>query len=155
MKFSVRAAVESDAEQVAALSDEFSAYLRSLGDTTDFQFSADAYRRDGFGSAPAFFGLVAQSREKILGYLLYHHGYDVDFAARVLHVIDLYVREEYRMHSVGKALMGHAKQICKDNNIKEMIWSVYKSNSLAPPFYEQLGAKYITDLRYMYLEVDA
>ena len=66
MDFTVRPAVESDADGVAVLMDEFGEYLRSLGDTIDCQFSAEIYRRDGFGSEPAFFGLVAQSGAPVL-----------------------------------------------------------------------------------------
>ncbi len=153
MNFTIRAAVKSDAEQVAALEAEFAAYLRDLGDTTDSQFSAHAYRRDGFGLVPAFFGLVAQSNANLIGYLLYNFGYDVELAARTLTIIDLYVGEKYRRHGVGKALMTHAKQVCREIDIGELLWSVYKWNPSAHAFYKQLGAKDIADEDYMYLEV--
>ena len=63
---------ERDAVQIGTLAEEFAAYLRSLGDQADFSFNAEAYLRDGFGSKPAFAGIVAETQDTILGYLLYH-----------------------------------------------------------------------------------
>jgi ribosomal protein S18 acetylase RimI-like enzyme len=153
MHFTIRPAVESDADQVAALSREFSFYLRDLGDPTDFRFSANRYRYDGFGSNPAFFGFVAESNADIIGYLLYHYGYDADTATRTMHVIDLYVSKKHRKCGAGSALMMHARQVCRKSDVREMVWSVYKSNYLAHAFFTRIGAKYTEDLDYMHLEV--
>ena len=153
MHLTIRTAIEADAQQIAALSEEMCSYLRDLGDPTDFQFSADTYRRDGFGCNPAFFGLLAQIGDEIIGYLLYHFGYDCDWARRTMHIVDLYVAQKHRMHGAGKALMMHAQQVCRDNNAGDMIWTVYKPNQLAHGFYSCLGAKYIDDLDLMHLEV--
>ena len=65
----------------------------SLGDRTDFRFSAEAYRRDGFGDRPAFSGIIAVLDGQPAGYLLYSLGYDTDGATRFLFVIDLAVDE--------------------------------------------------------------
>ncbi len=50
----IREATRDDAGDIVALSDEAVEYLRSLGDTADFQFNASTYLRDGFGDNPAF-----------------------------------------------------------------------------------------------------
>lgn len=154
MNVTIRASVESDAEEVASMYEESCEYLRDLGDSGEFQFSASAYRRHGFRSDPAFFGLIAALDAETVGYLLYHFGYDTDLASRTMQIVDLYVREKHRMHGVGRALMIHAKQVCRDNNVGEMVWSVYKPNLPAHDFYSRLGAKFIEDLDYMHLEVD-
>ena len=73
------------------LAREFQDYLRALGDCTEFVFTADTYLRDGFGSHPAFSGLVAELGGKVIGYLLYNFGYDTDRAMRLMWVIDLFV----------------------------------------------------------------
>ena len=96
MRFSIRPAVREDARSVEGLGTEFSNYLRSLGAQTESSFDAESYLRDGFGPNPAFSGLVADAETGLLGYLLYHLGYDVDDAARVLYVIDLYVSSDSR-----------------------------------------------------------
>ncbi len=154
MSLTVRPATESDAVQVASLSREFTSYLQTLGDPTDFRFSAETYKRDGFGPKPVFCGLVAETNSEIVGYLLYHFGYDADLAARILHIIDLYVAPEHRMFGAGKALMTEAQMICREENVREMLWSVYKPNKLARGFYDHLGAELIDDLDYMHIKVD-
>ncbi|MCI0387158.1 MAG: hypothetical protein MOB07_00070 [Acidobacteria bacterium] len=78
MTLNIRAASADDAEAVGRLAQQFADYLRSLGDTTDFKLNAQTYLRDGFGANPAFSGLVAELDGNIVGYLLYHSGYDTD-----------------------------------------------------------------------------
>ncbi len=154
MSIRTRIAAATDAERVVALYEEFTRYLRGLGDTTDYQLTSDIFRRDGFGANAAFFGLVAESNSKVIGYLLYHFGYDAELAARVMYIIDLYVSEEHQMQGAGASLMTHAKSICRDSEAIEMVWSVYKLNPKAREFYERLGAELIDDLDYMYLKVE-
>ena len=150
----MRNAAEQDAERVASLCDEFQEYLRRLGDTTDFQFTAQTYRRDGFGADPAFSGIVAELDAEVVGYLLYTFGYDADLAVKNLDIVDLYVSRECRRRGVGRALMGSAQSICRAAGAKEIWWSVYKANRPAYEFYASVGAKLIDDLDYMYLVVE-
>jgi GNAT superfamily N-acetyltransferase len=146
----IRAAVASDAAAVAQLMAESAAYLRALGDTsTDFNFTAETYLRDGFGPNPAFSGLVAVDEGEVSGHLLYHFGYDTDRAIRLLHVVDLMVREGSRKQGIGKALMHRVAELAREAGASELFWAVYKPNQLAARFYEGLGAEYIEDLFFM------
>lgn len=155
MALTVRSAVATDAPAVGRLAKQFAGYLRTLGDQTDFKLTAEAYLRDGFGLRPAFTGLVAAEDGLVIGYLLYHFGYDSDGAFRNLHVVDLYVDSEARKKGVGKALMTAAVRIAREEGASELIWSVYHANDLAAEFYERLGAKRITEVFFMKLPVDA
>jgi len=56
----IRPALASDAQSIGNLARQFASYLRELGDLTDFKLTANAYLRDGFGTTPAFAGLVAE-----------------------------------------------------------------------------------------------
>jgi GNAT superfamily N-acetyltransferase len=145
----IRAAAATDAAAIGQLAEQFAAYLRGLGDPTDFKFTAATYLRDGFGSNPAFAGVVAEQAGEVIGYLLYHFGYDTDRAIRLLHVIDLYVREDRRGFGTGRALMREAAKICREGGGQELFWAVYIPNQLAARFYERLGAHYIEDLKFM------
>ena len=151
----IRAASAEDAQSVGKLARQFADYLRSLGDTTDFKLNAQAYLRDGFGTNPAFSGLVAEQDDDIVGYLLYHFGYDTDNATRILHVVDLYVNERARRQGVGKALMSAAAKLSRDAGGMQLFWSVYVHNKLAASFYENLGARYARDLVFMAIRSDA
>lgn len=155
MAFSIRAALASDAPAVGRLARQFARYLRTLGDETDFRLTAEAYLRDGFDLRPAFKGLVAEKDGKVIGYLLYHFGYDSDGAFSNLHIVDLYVDSQARKKGVGRALMKAAAGIARQAGSHEIIWSVFHANDLATAFYEKLGARRITDVFFMKLPVDA
>ena len=153
MRFSIRQAVREDAGLVEGLEREFSDDLRALGIPAESSFSAEAYLRDGFGPDPAFSGLVADTGTELLGYLLYHMGYEVEDAARILYVIDLYVRRDARRRGLGHALMEEAADVCRKQGGSRVCWSVYASNARALRFYEGLGARYTEDERFMHLDL--
>jgi GNAT superfamily N-acetyltransferase len=145
----IRSATPADAQSIGQLMTESANYLRALGDTTAFKFTAETYLRDGFGPNPAFAGLVAVIEGEIVGHLLYHFGYDTDRAMRLLHVIDLMVRADKRDQGIGTALMRQAAELARQAGANELVWAVYKPNKLAAEFYERLGAEYINDLYFM------
>ena len=149
----IRAATPEDAERVGELAREFANYLREQGDHSEFRFDAVAYRRDGFGPGAAFAGLIAESDGRVVGYLLYHPGYDTDGAQRLLHVVDLYVEKPSRGRGVGRELMRAAAEVGRHQGASAMMWSVYSRNHQAKRFYEQLGGRPTRDLDFMYLEI--
>ena len=154
MALIIRPALASDARSIGNLARQFASHLRELGDLTDFKLTANAYLRDGFGTKAAFAGLVAEDDGKVIGYLLYHFGYDSDRAARNMHIVDLYVDCAARNQFIGEALMARAASIAREESAEEMIWSVYQSNTIAATFYEKLGAHRITDVFFMKLNAD-
>jgi len=151
MEITIRSATPADAAAVGRLYQQSADYLGALGDTTDFQFGAQAYLRDGFGPEPSFAGLVALVDDEIVGYLLYTFGYDTDRAIRQLFVLDLLVDESRRRLGLGRRLMEEAGLVCRRQGGAELVWAVYHHNSEALAFYERLGASLITDLVYMSL----
>jgi len=151
---SIRTAERRDAEAVGQLAQEFAEYLRSLGDLTEFKLNAGAFLRDGFGERPAFAGIVAEEEGRVVGYLLYHFGYDSDAAERTLYIADLYVQSTARRRGVGTLLVKAAAGIAREAGAGEMIWSVYRDNDLAADFYEKLGAERITEVFFMKLRAN-
>lgn len=149
----VRPSRIEDAESVGRMGEAFANYLRGLGDETDFRFDAEAFRRDGFGPDPAFAGLIAEQDGAPVGYLHYHFGYDADMAARVIHIVDLWVEPQARGQGAGRALMREAARIGREKNATLLFWAVYKPNRLAAGFYERLGARNLRDLDFMTIEV--
>jgi len=152
MPFTIRAARADDAFAIGALARQFADYLRGLGDTSEFRLTAEAYLRDGFGQNPAFAGLVAEADGRVIGYLLYHFGYDSDRAARTLDIADLYVEQTRRNQGVGGALMTHVADVARKAGAEEMVWAVYHANDLATRFYERMGAHRLTDIFLMKLK---
>ncbi len=154
VSMAIRPARTSDAPAIGILAKEFAGYLRSLGDRTELCFTAETYLRDWFGSRPAFEGLVAEAHGQVVGYLLYHFGYDSDGAFRNLHIVDLYVQFGARRNGVGRSLMQTASAVAREGSAREMIWSVYIANDLATTFYERLGGRRVSDLIFMKIPTD-
>jgi GNAT superfamily N-acetyltransferase len=143
--FGLRTAREDDAEAVARLAAEFVAYLAALGDPDPRGITAAEYLRDGFGDRAAFAGFVAEDGAGVIGYLLYHDGYDVDRRGRVMYVADLFITEHARRHGVGRALMERARAECHTRGGRALLWTVYPANAAARSFYERLGARPTTE----------
>lgn len=153
IEYVIRKASLADVPAIAGLAAEFAQYLCGLGDTTEFRLNVDALERDGFGSEPAFGGVVAEKAGVVVGYLLYHDGYDTDAAYRLLVVADLFVTQAARGSGAGAVLMGEAKEIAIRRGAKRLVWTVYHHNIEALRFYERIGGRYAQDLRLMFLDV--
>ncbi len=102
------------------------------------------------GTDPAFFGLLAERGGKPVGYLLYSYVYDVDHAARVLHISDLYVREEARRQRIGTKLMSAAAGAVSQVGGEFVIWEVLNTNQSAIDFYKSLGGRFLPKSSYMF-----
>jgi ribosomal protein S18 acetylase RimI-like enzyme len=155
MSLHIRPARPADADTVARMWSDFAAYLRALGDTDEQNFGAEVFLRDGFGADPAFAGLVAEQDGEAAGYLLYYFGYDVDRAARIMLIADLWVDPTARRAGVGRALMQAAAAHARDRGALELVWAVFAPNRLAVAFYESLGATFLRDLEFMHLPASA
>jgi GNAT superfamily N-acetyltransferase len=153
IEYAIRKASLADVPAIAYLAAEFAQYLRGLGDTTEFRLNAEALVRDGFGPEPAFRGVVAEVAGVVVGYLLYHDGYDSDAAYRLLVVADLFVTQAARGRGAGEVLMREAREIAISRGAKRLVWTVYQHNIEALRFYERIGGRYAQDLRLMFLDV--
>jgi ribosomal protein S18 acetylase RimI-like enzyme len=149
----IREAKPRDAQEIGAMIKDFATYLRGLGDKTKFQFNVKRFLRDGFGKKRAFNGLVAEADGKLVGYLLYHSGYDTDKGVRIFYIADLYVKPEYRRRGVGRSLIEELKKISKNMGVKKLFWQVHALNLNARKFYWHIGARYRQDMLEMKLPV--
>ena len=87
-----------------------------------------------------FRALVAETNEgKIIGFALYYFVY-YTWVGKSLYLDDLYVKEAYRGHKIGSALLDKVIQFGKDNNCKRIRCQVLEWNKPAIDFYKKLGA---------------
>ena len=148
----VRPCTESDASGIESLFQEFAVYLRSIGDKSDYRFGARQYLADGFGSNPAFRGLVADDGSELIGYVLFCHTYDCEYL-RNFYIVDLYVQRASRGKGVGMMLMDEVMKLASAEGVARLSWAVHRNNAGAIRFYEALGAKYTSDTHLMYLDL--
>src|SRR5262249_52601929 len=149
----VRTARLADVPVMADLAAEFAEYMRGLGDDTEFHLDAEALERDGFGPTPAFAGFVAEMANKVVGYVLFHDGYDTDAAHRVVFVVDLMVTHTMRGKGVGSALMREVSSVAVARQAKQLVWTVDRRNAEAIRFYEGVGGQLVNNLYLMCLDV--
>jgi ribosomal protein S18 acetylase RimI-like enzyme len=158
MALSIRECAPRDADAIGRLAHEFQSFLRTLGDSTAFRWGANEYRRDGFGAERAFEGFVAELDSRLVGFALYHPGYDSAKGERFIYLIDLYVTSSARRSGVGEKLMRRLADEARSRGAESVVWSVAKSNDPAIRFYEAMGAehlKHLDEQRFMQLTVTA
>lgn len=134
-RIEVRPATSADAEAVAAM-----ARALSLSDGgRPSRFSAEAFRRDGFGAAPAFEAMLATADGTPAGYAVYYWGYDTDSATRGVYLADLFVVDEFRRLGAGRALVAAVAKRARDEGGRWIFWSVLKRNKGARRFYRHIA----------------
>ena len=155
-RVSIRKVQRTDVNAVAALHDEFEAYLRTLEPKRSKERPTDFRQRllrDGFGPHAAFSGFVAVQERTVLGYVLYHPGYDPDeMRGRILYVIDLYVTERSRQHGVGRQLMQKVVDTSRNGGGIDAYFAVWTKNPGAEAFYHKIGASHNPELRFYHLK---
>jgi len=134
--FRIRPATPADGERVAAMCAALTVE-EAIGGVS--RFTAEAFRRDGFGPRPAFACLIAEADGQALGYALYCDDYDTDHLCRSIHLADLYVETAARGRGIGRALMAAAARAGSERGARLMMWNVLKSNLPARRFYTTVG----------------
>ncbi len=150
----IRNATPDDAHAIGSMVDEFRSYLQALGDVhACVNFGSEQYRRDGFGSSPAFQGLIAERDGEALAYALYAFDYSTDTGSRTVFLHDLFVRSAFRGQGIGEALMQRLMEICKAAGATSMNWLVWHTNESAIRFYERIGAHSVDTVRLMRIDL--
>lgn len=140
-------------DDIVSLASEFEDYIQSLSNVSREPFDTGAKKfqllQYGFWKQKAFSGYVAKVDNQIVGYALYHYGFDPDdMQGKVIHLIDFFVRENTRGKWVGRALI--EKLQSHPDSIGLYFW-VWKKNLKAIEFYKKMWADWIDDVPFMKL----
>lgn len=79
------------------------------------------------------------------GFVLFFHNYSTFLGKHGLYIEDLYVREQYRGHGFGKALLKHVCQLAKERDCGRVEWWCLDWNKRSIDFYLSLGAEPMSD----------
>ncbi len=104
------------------------------------QTTPEQLERDGFGEAPLFHFLVAESGGAVVGMALCYFRYST-WSGKQLYLEDLIVTESARGGGVGKALLEATIQTARDAACTGLMWQVLDWNMPAQGFYEHFGAR--------------
>jgi GNAT superfamily N-acetyltransferase len=137
----VRAMRRSDVAAVVAMMRALADHIEKLGQPIGGRITAAKILKNGFGRDRWFGVLLATVDGRPAGYALHHRGYEVDDAARVLYLSDLYVKPKARRLGVGRALMAAMSRECRRCGAEEILWRVHTRNREARGFYRDLGGK--------------
>jgi GNAT superfamily N-acetyltransferase len=136
---SIRNATAADAPLLATMIRELAEYERELEMVS---ITEDDILRDGFGPAPKFRALIADTRGEPAGYALFFPVYSTWVGRPGMFLEDLFVRRQFRHQGIGKALLARVARIAVDEDCYGLRWEVLHWNQPAIELYQQLGATF-------------
>ena len=95
--------------------------------------------KDGFGEQAIFEFFVAETEQKIVGFVLFYEKYST-WKGRCLFLEDFFVDADYRRCGIGERLFCMVKQEAKERGSKRMEWQVLDWNEVGLSFYQKQGA---------------
>jgi GNAT superfamily N-acetyltransferase len=101
--------------------------------------------RDGFGSNPFYFCLIAEHEGQPAGFAFYFFDYSTWLGRPGIYLEDLFVHPEFRGLGIGKALLKQVAAIALEKNCARLKWSVLDWNMPAIDFYRAMGAEFMDE----------
>lgn len=147
----LRPATINDAALLRAMIRELAEYEHELDQVT---ITEEDLRRDGFEDNPRFRALIAEWDGQPAGYAVFF-GYYSTWIGRGLYLEDLFVREQFRGHGIGTALLARVARTAVEDHCRAMHWEVLNWNTRAIDIYKALGAELHEQWRRVLLPSDA
>src|SRR5579863_3524005 len=135
---SIRSATSGDAALLLAMIRELAEFERMPDMVTN---RAEDLERDGFGENPRFRALIAEWSGQPAGYAVFFDYYST-WAGRGLFLEDLFVREAFRRHGIGTALLAAVARVAVEEQCYGIHWSVLDWNEKAIELYKAMGAEF-------------
>jgi GNAT superfamily N-acetyltransferase len=144
----IRKGKPEDMESVLALIQELAIFEK---EPDAVLVTVDDLIRDGFGEKPLFHVFVAEVEKEIVGIALYYYRFST-WKGKTIHLEDLIVKESMRGTGVGSALYSEIMKQGKKDNVRRIEWNVLDWNTPAVNFYENSGAKVLSDWRVVHMD---
>lgn len=131
---SIREAKENDLQSAYYLMKELAEFLDESEKMT--------ISLDGFLAGKDLYKcLLVETKEskEIVGCVIYYYIFDA-WVGKLLYMDGLYLKEEYRGHSIGKLLMSALAVTAKQGGCESIKFTVRESNGAAINFYRGLDA---------------
>ncbi len=134
MNINIRRAREEDFPEVLLLIKELAAFEKSSEKVTN---SIELMKKE----KDLFHCFVAETETKeIVGMALYFFAY-YTWVGKSLYLEDIYVKESFRKHKIGTALLRRIFEVAREENCKRVRWQVLNWNQSAIQMYKKSGAE--------------
>src|SRR5262249_18520620 len=138
MTLAIRFANSRDADTIVRLIRGLAEYER---DPEAVKVTAAEIRSQLESANPPFECLLAEYESDAAGFALFFRNYSTWRGRSGLYLEDIFVREEFRGHGIGGALMRRLARIAVERQWARMEWSVLNWNTPAQGFYREHGAR--------------
>lgn len=134
MEIRIRETSEDDFPDILSLIKELAEYERSPHAVTN---TVEQMK----GEKDLFRCFVAETDAgEIVGMALYFMAY-FTWVGKSLYLEDIYVKEPYRQHRIGSALLRKVFEVARAERCKRVRWQVLEWNEPAIAFYRKCGAQ--------------
>lgn len=148
MNISIRKAAEEDFPSVLSLIKELAAFEKSPEKVTN---SVDQMREERH----LFDCFVAETETgEIVGMALFFFAY-FTWVGKSLYLEDIYIKEPFRKHKIGTALLKKVFEVAREENCKRVRWQVLNWNLSAIQMYKKTGAEIDDEWLNCNFDIDA
>jgi GNAT superfamily N-acetyltransferase len=134
MIYNIRKATEVDFPDILLLIKELATFEKVPEKVTN---TVELMKREN----EFFHCFVAETQDKeIVGIALYFFAY-YTWVGKSLYLEDLFVKESFRKHKIGSALLRKIFDVARDEDCKRVRWQVLSWNENAIQFYKKSGAE--------------
>jgi GNAT superfamily N-acetyltransferase len=134
MNINIRRAREEDFPEVLLLIKELAAFEKAPEKVTN---SIELMKKE----KDLFHCFVAETETReIVGMALYFFAY-YTWVGKSLYLEDIYVKESFRKHKIGTALLRRIFEVAREENCKRVRWQVLNWNQSAIQMYKKSGAE--------------
>ena len=141
MSIKIRPGNAKDLPEVVKMIKELADYEESLDQV---QITEEILEKDGFGTHPYFWLLIAEKNGEIAGLAFYFIRYST-WKGKTLYLEDFIVKNEYRRQGIGTLIFEELQNIVREEELSGIVWQVLDWNDLAINFYKKLGATISND----------
>ena len=141
MSIKIRPGKAKDLPEVVKMIKDLADYERSLDQV---KITEEVLEKDGFGSHPYFWLLIAEKNGEIAGLAFYFIRYST-WKGKTLYLEDFIVKNEYRRQGIGTLIFEELQNIVREEELSGIVWQVLAWNDLAIEFYKKLGATISND----------
>ena len=134
MNYKIRIATEKDFPAILLLIMELAAFEKAPEKVTN---SVEMMKKE----KDLFHCFVAETEKgEIIGMALYFFAY-YTWVGKSLYLDDIYVKESFRKHRIGTALLSKVFEVANEENCKRVRWQVLNWNKPAIQMYNKCGAE--------------